>query len=70
MHTYSPDETYFSLVRTFPDLTQWSLPTLLAQYGELAIRQRDAETCAEMRQFDVESLGGRTAAADARDGGD
>ncbi|MCR1783112.1 hypothetical protein KVF89_11265 [Nocardioides carbamazepini] len=41
MHTYSPDETYVSLVRT-SDLAGWSLPRLLTDLGELAIRRRDA----------------------------
>lgn len=42
MHTYSEGETYVSLVHTMPNLTGWSLATLLDYYGHLAINRRDA----------------------------
>lgn len=41
MHTYTDDETHASLVRTFPDLTGWSLNNLLGQYADGAAQLRE-----------------------------
>ena len=42
MHTYDETETYASLVRTFPDLSGWSLNNLLGHYGDLSGQYREA----------------------------
>lgn len=55
MHTYTETETHTSLVRTFPDLTGWSLNNLLGQYADDAQRLFEATVRAERAQ--VEEIG-------------
>lgn len=42
MFTYNDTEAYTSLARTSPDPSGLSLPTLLAESGNLAVLQREA----------------------------
>ncbi len=55
MHTYSPDETYVSLVRTSPDLTTWSLSALLDEYAVLVERRWQEQTFSSHWLEDVEA---------------
>lgn len=54
MHTYDDTETHVSLTRTFPHLKSWSLPTLLNEYGVLAVRRREAVQVDAPELVDIE----------------